>query len=565
MKRFALFALIAFTTVSLHAGEKIAKPIKTASKATCSVMTYDAEGALLHTSQGFFVGEGELITSYDSFVGAVTAVTTDAAGITRPVQKVTGANELYGTLRASVPTDKKFVSLTVDSIIATEGEQFWLLPVSSAKKEAATRLTINKVEKVVDNYNYYTLSGPALLANPAGRPLLDDGGHVVAVMQSAAEGDSIFYALDARFAMQLEIKGLTLNESSYRKLDFPKALPKDLDQAQVWLFMAEGQQDKEKFAQTVEAFIEQFPQNADGYLRRAAISIADSDCEKADADFNLALENGEKKDDVLYQIARQKATAVKLDSTLTCEGWSLDGAAEDVRKAIAIDPQPAYYQLLGDIFFTDGNYPEACKAYTAICDRPEATAENFYNAAIACEQIPDSSATAIALMTRAVLAASDTDNEENLRYDSAPFVYERALMHARHDENRAAVIDLNLYEHLAGAPTEAQFYYIREQVEAAARMFQQALDDIDTAISIQALPAYLLEKASLNIRVSRFDEAIPLLELLVANFPDDADCNRLLGLCYAVKGNIAKARPLLEHAVSLGDTSAESLIEKYCK
>lgn len=565
MKRYALYALIVFVTFSLQAREKISKPIKKAGKATCSVMTYNAEGTLLHTSQGFFVGEGELITSYDSFLGAVSAVTTDAAGITRPVQKVTGANELYGTLRASVPTDKKLFTLSIDSIAATEGDKFWLLPVSSAKKEAATRLTIVKVERVADNYNYYTLSGPALLANPAGRPLLNDEGKVVAVMQTAAEGDSIFYALDVRFGMQLEIKGLTLNETSYRKLEFPKALPKDIDQAQVWLFLAEGQQDKEMFARTVEAFIEQFPQSPEGYLRRAAISIADKNCEQAEADFSRALETAEKKDDALYQIARQKATAIKADSTLTCEGWSLNGAAEDVRRAIDMDPQPAYYQLLGDICFTAGNYPAACEAYTAICDRPEATAENFYNAAIACEQIPDSSAAAIALMTRAVLAASDTDNEENLRYDSAPFVYERALMHARHGSNRAAVFDLNLYERLAGTPTDARFYYIREQVEAAARMFQQALDDIDTAISIEALPIYLLEKASLNIRVNRTDEAIPILEKLVADFPDDTDCNRLLGFCHAIKGDIAKARPLLEHAAVLGDTSAEGLIEKYCK
>ena len=551
--------------LTAQAGEKISKPVKNAHKATCSVTTYDAEGALLHTAQGFFVDEGALLTSYDSFVGAVSAVTTDAAGITRPVQKVTGANELYGTLRASVATDKKLCTLNADSIVATEGGQFWLIPVASAKKEAPTRLTIDKIEKVAGNYSYYTLSGPALLANPAGRPLVDDEGHVVAVMQTAAEGDSVFYALDARFGTQLEVKGLTLNEPSYRKLVFPKALPAAIDQAQVWLFMAESQQDKVTFAQTVETFIEQFPQSPEGYLQRAAISIAASDCEHAEADFAQALEVGEKKDDGLYQIARQKANAAKADSTLTCEGWTLDGAAETVQQAIDIDPLPVYYQLLGDIRFTAGDYPAACAAYTAICDRPEATAENFYNAAIACEQIPDSTERALALMTRAVLAASGTDDEEQLRFDSAPYVYERALMQARHGANRAAVIDLNLYERLAGAPTDAQFYYIREQVEAASRMYQQALDDIDTAISLQALPAFLLEKASLNIRVGRTDEAIPILELLVQSFPDDADCNRMLGFCHAVKGDTLKARPFLEHAAELGDTSATGLIEKYCK
>lgn len=565
MKRTLLFTLVALATIALQAGDKISKPIKAAGKATCSVMTYDAEGALLHTSQGFFAGDGVLITSYDSFLGATKAVTTDAAGVTRPVLKVTGANELYGTLRASVPTDKKFCCLEVDSAAVSEGQQLWLAPVSSSRKVVPVGLTVNKVEQVAGNYSYYTLSGPVIMGNMAGRPLLNDEGMAVAVMQSTAEGDSIFYALDARFGTQLDIKGLTLNESSYRKLSFAKALPTDLEQAQIWLFMAEGQQDKEQFAQTVGAFIEQFPQSPEGYLRQAALHIANSDCEQADAAFAQALEVAENKEEVRYQKARQKATAVKADSTLTCEGWTLEGAADDVRQAIAADPQPAYYQLLGDICFTGGDFPGACEAYRSICNRPDATAENYYNAAIALEQIPDSAEQAIALMTGAVLAASGTTNEAELRYESATFVYERALMQARHGNNRAAVVDLNLYERLAGAPTEAQFYYIREQVEAASRMYQQALDDIDTAINLQALPVYLLEKASLNIRVSRYDEAIPVLELLLTHFPDDMDCNRLLGLCHAIKGDTAKARPLLEHAAALGDTTAPGLLEKYCK
>ena len=197
----------------------------------------------------------------------------------------------------------------------------------------------------------------------------------------------------------------------------------------------------------------------------------------------------------------------------------------------------------------------------------DATPDNFYNAAIACEQLPDSYDRAIALMDSAVVKASPAGAtpDAGLDYQSASYVLERALMKARHEKYRPAVADFNLYEKLSGTSINDRFYYLREQAEASARMFQQALDDIDLAISINPLAIYYLEKASLNIRVNRVDEAQPLLEALIANYPNDVDCNRLLGYCYAVKGDTRRARPLLERAVSLGDATAATLLERYCK
>lgn len=567
MKQTAALLFLCFFTVSLSAGERINKSLKKAQKATCTIMTYDSEGTLLHTSQGFFVGEeGDVITSYDSFLHATTAMTVDAAGISRPIQMVVGANELYNVLRATVETDKKLRSLSVDSIAIDEGTHLYLSPVPTAKKETGTWLTVSKVEKMNEQYSYYTLTGPAMLADLAGRPLLTEDGQVVAVMQPSVEGDSIFYALDTRYVTKLEIKALTLNEPSYRNLDFVKALPKELDQAQVYLFMAESQEDKDKYAKTVEMFIHQFPDTPDGYLQRAALRIAqggEDNYALAEADHAKAMELAENKDDIHYQIGRQIASAVKEDSTFHYKNWSLDYAAQKMSEAIQINPLPAYYQMLGDIRFTQGNCPAALEAYLAICHLKEATADNYYNAAITCEQMADSIDHAVALMDTAVLMASGVNKEEEIHYQSAPYVYERALMKARNGKNRSAVNDLNLFEKLNGTSMNDQFYYMREQVEAASRMFQQALDDIDMAISIKALPIYVLEKASLNIRVGRNDEAIPLLEALVAAYPEDPDCNRMLGYCLAIRNDITHARIFLQKAVDLGDPNAASLLEKY--
>ena len=566
------FSFLILFFLPVEAAVKISKPLKKAHEATCSVLTYDADGQLVGTGQGFFVGErGELLAPYSLFVGARTAVTTDAAGTSRQVLKVKGANELYDVIRLSVATDKKQKTLTADSVVLTVGQKLYLIPVSTAgKKDTGDWLTVTNREDISDGHSYYTLTGPSATASLAGRPLLTEEGQLAAVLQPSKEGDTLFYALDARFGAGLTIKALTLNESSYRNLSFPKSLPEDVEQAQVYLFVAGNQNDTPFYPDIVETFIEQFPDNADGYIRRAALLVnkGDTAClAQAEADQAKALELAENKDDIHYQISRQIIGAVQADSTFHYKDWSFERAAAETEQAIALNPLAVYWQQLGDIRFALKDVEGALDAYLAICQMPDATAENYFNAAVICEQLPDSYERAVALMDSAVVKASPAGatSDDGLDYQSAPFVLERALMKARHEKYRPAVADFNLYEKLAGTSVNDHFYYLREQAEANARMYQQALDDIDLAISINPLAAYLLEKASLNIRVNRIDEARPVLETLIVHYPNDVDCNRLLGYCYAVKGDKQRARPLLERAASLGDTTAANLLERYCK
>lgn len=571
MKRsLAILALALFCT-SIFAGEKVSKPLKEAHKATCSIVTYDDNGAMIGSGQGLFIGEeGELITSYELFRGATSAVTTDAAGVTRPAELVTGANELYNVIRVSVEPDKKYKSMPVDSVAVAEGERLYLLPVSTARKEVGEWMTVKSVEQVAGGYAYYTLSGKASTSDLAGRPLLNENGELAAMLQSSAEGDSLFYALDARYAADIEIKALSLNEPSYKHLKFAKSLPGDVEQAQVYLFVTGNQNDSESYAQVVDQFIKQFPDHFDGYLRRAAILIGKGTAEnfeKAEADQAKALELAENKDDIHYQIGRQIANAIQADSTLSYKDWSYAKAADEIQQAIDIKPMAVYYQSLGDLRNLMKDIQGTFEAYLALCHTAEATPDNYVTAALASEQLPEGKEQAIALMDSAAIKATGkaATANEGLTYESAPYVLERALMKARYTDYRASVADFNLYEQLAGTSVNDQFYYLKEQVEANAKMYQQALDDLDTAISINPLPVYLLEKASLNIRVNRIDEALPVLENLVLSYPNDVDCNRMLGFCHAVKGNKAKALPFLKKAVELGDENAANLIERYCK
>ena len=568
----SLLLLSIISTLPASAAVKVSKTLKKARAATCTVTTYDGSGAIIGTGHGFFVGEKkELLAPYDLFLKATTAVTTDATGATRQVLRVKGANELYNVIRLSVETDKKQKSFPADSLSLSAGQTLYLTPSSIVKKGIGTWLTVSHVESIGDGMNYYTLTGPSATENLTGRPLLTADGQLAAVMQPSSEGDTLFYALDARYGTSLEIKALTLNEASYRNLSFPKSLPEDVEQAQVYLFVANNQNEGSSYTDIVETFISQFPDHADGYIRRAALTVAKGDTalfNQAEADHAKALELAENKDDIHFQICRQILGAIEADSTFHYKDWTLRRAADEMEKAIALNPLAVYYQQLGDIRLALNDHEGALQAYLAICQVANASSDDFYHAATACEQIPDSYEHAVALMDSAVVKASPVGSlpsGEGLAFQSAPYVLERALLKARNEKYRPAVADFNLYEKLAGTSVSDRFYYLREQAEASARMYQQALDDIDLAISINPLAAYYLEKASLNVRVNRIDEALPILEALVASYPNDVDCNRMLGYCHAVKGNKQRARQLLEHAVTLGDPTAASLIERYCK
>ena len=116
---------------------------------------------------------------------------------------------------------------------------------------------------------------------------------------------------------------------------------------------------------------------------------------------------------------------------------------------------------------------------------------------------------------------------------------------------------------MVGTVNTDRFYYLREQSEAASRMFQQALDDIKRAISLAPQqPLYLLEYATLSVRIARYADAVPVLEVLVANFPDDLDCNRLLGFCYVQLGDKNRGVSYLQKAAARGDVNAQTLLER---
>jgi tetratricopeptide (TPR) repeat protein len=147
---------------------------------------------------------------------------------------------------------------------------------------------------------------------------------------------------------------------------------------------------------------------------------------------------------------------------------------------------------------------------------------------------------------------------------AAPYLWTRANARMDAGKYRDAVSDMNDYEQLMGADLNANFYYIRHQAEVKGHLYQQALNDISRAITMEPRETlYYAEKASLEIRVGRTDDAIATAHECIAVDASGSDGYLFLGLAQCLKGNKAEGIPNLEKARELGDPQAERLIEKY--
>ena len=544
------------------------KTLKQVKSAVYTVKTYDAEGNVQHSGNGFFVPGGDFITSYALLPQCAKAEITDGKGKSYAISKVMGANEIYDMVRLQTVPVKKLIAAPTDTAYNdSRAESLFLPAIGKEKKVYDTWVPIVNTEQVADGYTYYTLrhTGNETLSH---RPLLDATGNVVAVIQPSTETDTLLYALDIRYALDLAVKALSINDPTYRAIPLRKALPADTAQALVSLYLATDHSDATLRAEVINEFIDMFPDHSEGYLSRAAHHIVlgtDSAYALAEGDHSKALANATNNaDEVHFQIAKQ-ILSVAIDTLKQYNDWNYMRVLAEIDKARAINPLPIYAQQQGDIYITLKDYTAAYDKYMEVNGSKMCCPDTWLRTAYIVEQraADGDIELAIALVDSAVSLASLNAQHSTLN-QAAPYVLERALLKARHEMHRPAVADYNLYEDMVGTISTDRFYYLREQSEAASRMYQQALDDIKRAIALAPQqPIYLLELATLNVRVARYAEALPILELLISHFPDDIDCNRLLGFCYIQQGDIAKGIPLLEHAASQGDANASALLERY--
>lgn len=585
MKRLILVLTLIISHFSFTPAGAQPSWTKKASKAVFTLKTFDDEGKLVGTATGFYVGTGgEAVSCFAPFKGAARALIVDASGKERAVTHILGANDTYDVVRFRVDAGKT-QALDVAPAMAPADTRVWLLPWRETKNP--TQGTISKTETVQQEYGYYTvaiiLPESAAAATPgasasgtAGAPLMNDEGLVVGIMQQHYETDSagVAYAVSARFADSLRISGLSINDPALRATKIKKDLPDDIAQAQLTLFMAEAQMDSAAYATLIDDFIAKFPKSHEGYVTRAQLAANGNHYEQADRDIAEALRLCEEKgkaatttdasasgaDDVHYSYSRLIYQKVLNRPEPAYAPWTLDRALSEAQAAYAANPQPIYRQHEGIVMFAQKRYDEAYAAYEELFNSPLRSAELFYEAS-RCKVLAGDTTAQLALLDSCVALFSKPYLKE-----AAPYLLASAQGRMAAGRDREAVNLLNEYEQLMAAQVNDRFYYLRFQAEVGGRLFQQALNDIDKAISMAPKSdLYYAEKASLQLRVGLYDEAEQTAREGIATAPDHSDGYLFLGLAQCLKGEKEEGLKNLQKAQALGDPQAEGLIEKYAK
>ena len=534
--------------------------VKKASQAVFTLKTFDKDNQLIGSTNGFFVNSnGDAISSYVPFKGAQRAVIIDAQGKEWPVDCIIGANDMYDVAKFKVDI-KKAQALTIATTKAEQGVTVWLMPYAAKKQPVCRKGVVNQSEIFQTDYAYYTLDmQPDELQT--GSPILNEQGEAIGILQPTADMKAKqSYAVSALFASTMQMSGLGMNSAAMKATGIKKALPDDIQQAQVALFMCASALDSLEYMNFLERFIQKFPQNPDGYIYRARNMASSLRFVEADKDIEQAMKVADKKDDVHYQYANLIYQHHLLQANNPYEPWTMERALQESEAAYNANPMPVYKQQQAQFLYAMQKYDEAFQLYQQLTMGEMRSADIFY-AAAQCKLALNDQEGAIAQLDSAV----NMFNKPYLRA-AAPYLMARGRLLDQVGKYRPAVSDFNEYEKLMPGQLTADFYYLREQSEFAGHLYQQAIDDIIKATDMAPQePVYQAEKANIELRVGKIDDAIISAREAVRLAPDQADGHLLLGIGLCAKGQKQEGLASLQKAKGLGHEQAQSLIDKYSK
>lgn len=537
-------------------------------KAVVLITTFDAQGKVLHTTHGYFAQpEGRVVTPYAPFKGAVRAEAVDWKGRRLPITRIIGASSNYDLLVAATERpDKKTPTLAAASTPTERGTRGLQQTYYSTAKKALPEATAIATVESVDGFPYYTLTTPNE-EKYIGCPVVNAEGKVVGVVQKNFIKDAITAcAIDASAADSLNISGLSVFNTDLNAVGIPKLLPQnDENAAYTYLYMfSRSSQDSVLVQTAFDDFRQLYPNNtivlgdlATFYALRGNYARADEVLRQgiAKADNNLAALY-----DVQSALMYAKATAAGEDRY---PAWTLDTALAAAQNAYKANPSPTYQLQQGVVLYALKRDEEALKQFAAVNASPLAGSRSFLYAANTLARSGGDRAAVVALLDSALNHCAQPYTQEAIAPLNA-----RAKYLMEMGEYRRAVGDYNDYEKILGRDNlTPYFYYLRSQAEVQSRMYQQALDDLETAISLAATTDekddYKIEKGLLYVQVGMFDEAIAAANEVLAHAPDHLDAHKVLGVAYGEKKQKALARQHLQEAASQGDENAKALLEKY--
>ena len=337
MRKMKLIMAMSLCLLAQWAMAQAPKWVEKAKQAVFSIVTYDKNDQILNTGNGFFVTEdGVALSDYTLFKGAQRAVAINSEGRQMPVVNIMGADDMYDVVKFRVGVEKKVTALPIATRQPAAGALVYLLPYSTQKGRTCTTGHLKSADKVEGNYLYYTLELP-LKDKMISCPLTDAEGAVFGLAQKSSGQDTatICYAVDARYVMDQKISALSYNDETLRGIGIKKALPDTEEQALVFLYMASSQLSPEKYMEVLNDYIEQYPNSADGYMRRATQLLATSQdgasMKQAADDMDQALKVARQEEIVRFDRAKLIYNYMLTNPEKPYGDWSFDKALEEVR------------------------------------------------------------------------------------------------------------------------------------------------------------------------------------------------------------------------------------------
>lgn len=523
-------------------------PVQKAAKSVFTLTTFNKDGGIISSTQGVFIdNKGTAISTFKPFVGATKASVVDAAGRSYDVDAILGADELYDVAKFRIIANTQATPIATKESAA--GNKVWLVPYS-IKKSPFQQEDITSVEKFNNTYNYYIFSN-SVPENAVGCPFVNKDGQIIGLMHSNGQTT----AVDANYARQLKMTGLSTLDAALRETGIRTALPDTEQDAMTMMTLKKGQITADDYAKYSDEFISMFPTSAFGYKEKALYLTDKEQYPEAAKLMEESIKKVAAKDeahsnyaDLIYQ-----KIAYKGDSTYTA--WTLDKALDESQKAYAIKAEPVYKHQEGQILFMKGDYQKACDIFLDLTKTPINSGELYLEAAQAKTQLKAPDSEIEQLLDSAVSVGSRTNV-------ASPYYLTRAKFLEGKNEYRRALQDYNAYDSIAH-PIDPAFFYSRYQCEMKLRMWQQALLDIArTCYLAPQQPTYFAEWASLDLRVRRLDEGISAANHCIELAPEYADGYLLLGLLQKEKNMKEEAIKNLKKAQELGDTRATDYLNK---
>ncbi len=554
MKRTKIFFLLltlcfSFATMAIAQSSAVKK----AANTTFTLTTFDTKGSILSTTNGVFVStDGVCVSTWKPFAGAAKAVVIDNNGQKYDVETMLGANEIYDVAKFKV--NAKTAAAPFASS-ATANSTAWV--VIPTKAGEPIKASINKVEKFMDKYNYCVLTTSAPEKNN-GAPLLNEQGQIVGIYNSNGNLQS---ATDARYANDFVLVGLSQNDPTLLQSGIRIGLPQQSDEAIIALMLSSNKIESLRTA-TINDFLQKFPALNNGYTALASLLFSKGNIAEADKVLQQAISKVKEKNEAHYNYGRmiyQGATMASLADKAKAQGWTLDKAMSEANEAYKIKPEPIYKHLQAQITYAKGDFQKAYQEFEALTKTPMKNPELYLEMALCQENLKGNDDAILALLNQSI-ELCDTPYMDT----SSPYFLARANQLEKMGKYRDAMKDLYLYEYLNQGTLEADFYYMREQIEIKGKLWQQALQDILIATKLNpAEPMYCAEASNLLLRLNKFEEAILAAKQAIALKDDYAEAYLVLGIAQCKNNQKAEGIANIEKAKNLGNPQADTFLSQF--